>query len=246
MTLLEIVNRVCRRLREDPVTSLAETTYSRMVADFLADVHDECMEHDWSSMEHIVNVPVDASQRVLDLSQTETDGGDVDDNDRLPTVESFILYDCDTRPLAWVFDSDTDEEGQRLIYASTAEVEQLYQQGRAETNQDPAYFALRNHPERDGLELILWPPPNVARHIRISFWTPEAPIDVDADSNRTLLVPSRPLTLGTLYLALNERGEEMGEPGGTAQVRYEKALEKAVEADQNRRSLAGRFVAQRD
>ena len=37
MTYLDIVNNVLRRMREDEVSSIAETTYSKMVGDFVND-----------------------------------------------------------------------------------------------------------------------------------------------------------------------------------------------------------------
>lgn len=241
MTVLEIVNTVLRRLREDPVTALAETSYSRLVVDFLRDIHEEVLtRHEWSSMEHTVNVPLDASQRILDLSRLESNGGDVDDSDRLPTVQSVLK--------GWsIHDDATDaEDGHDAYLVTPAALDAMYQRDRDYTSDRPNYIAIRNHPDRDGLELSVWPPATSARHIRLRMWTPEAEIDPVADAGRSLLVPHRVLELGTLYLALNERGEEIGEPGGKAETRYYDALGAAVEADANRKSWANGLVAQRD
>jgi hypothetical protein len=106
-------------------------------------------------------------------------------------------------------------------------------------------IAFRNSPDGDGLEALLCPPPTVACFLRIRMWTPEDDIDVDADDNRTLLVPWRPLYLGALYLALNERGEEIGEPGGVAERRYNQSVSGAIEADVNRKAWAGRYNSER-
>lgn len=247
MTVLQIINRVLRRLREDTVVSLTETAYSLMLVDLLHDVHRECVErHDWSSMEHVINVPVDASQRVLDLSRLEADGGDVAAANRVTTNDSFLLFDCEGLPQAWVFDDSSATEGEQLIYVDEPTMERLYQQDRDQTGTDPSYFSLRQSPDRDGLQMTLYPPATAARHIRMRLWTPEDEIDSSTDTSRTPLIPSTPLVLGTLMLALNERGEELGEPGNTAERRYYDALSGAIEADQNRRGFANRYEARRE
>lgn len=239
MTVLEIVNRVLRRLREDTVTTITETSYSALVGEFVADIHEELLEHEWSSMEHTVDVPVDAAQRVLDLSRTEANSGDVATTSRVPTTDSIIYF-------AKVFDDTSDTDGMPLFIVSPQEIECRYQEDRDQELTDPIWIAFRNHPDRDGLEATIYPPPLSARHIRIYAWTPEAPIDIDTDDNREVLVPARPIRLGALYLALNERGEELGEPGGVAERRYEESVGQALEADVNRKVQGGRYVAHRE
>lgn len=238
MTVLQILNSVLRRLRETEVSSLEESEYSSLVADFIVDVHDELLQHEWSSMEHVVDVPVDASQHILDLSQTEADGGDVDNSSTVPSVASVIYW-------AKVFDSSSDTNGTPLSIVSSAFIEDQYQSARDTTSESPCYISFRASPDRDGLEAMVWPPAEGTKHIRVFMWTPEDSIDTSTDTNRVLLVPDRPVRLGALYLALNERGEELGEPGGIAERRYTNAVSIALEADMNRRANTGRYTAER-
>lgn len=247
MTLLQIVNRVLKRLREDTVASLDSTDYSLMVTEMLYDVHQQCLEaYDWSAMEHVVDVPVDALQRVLDLTRLEADGGDIEAGGRITKNESHVVYDLHGRPQAWLFDSDTDTDGDRLIQVSEKDMEALLQQDRDETNDDPTYFSLRMSPDRAGLQLSIWPPPTSTKHIRIRFWTPEDEIDATDEDSRTVLVPDRPLLLGTIMLALNERGEELGEPGNIAERRFYDALSGAIEQDMKRRGWVNEYEAWRE
>lgn len=246
MTILQIINRVLRRLREDAVVTLNETDYSVMLTEMLHDIHQQCLDHNWSSMEHVIDVPVDAAQRTLDLSRLEADGGDIAAGGRALKTSSMLQFDADGRAQAWLFDSSSEDDGEIMVQVDTPTMERLYQQDRDQTNEDPLYFALSNHPDRDGLQMTLYPAPTAARHIRMRFWTPEDDIDIDTDVARTLLVPSRPLVLGTIYLALNERGEELGEPGHVAERRYIDALGSAIEADQDRRGRTNRFEAVRE
>jgi len=245
MTILQIINRVLRRLREDTVASLNETSYSYMLCEMLNDVHQEMLEHDWSSMDHVVDVPVDAAQRVLDLTRTEADGGDVANSSRVTKTDSMLRWGAGY-PQAWIFDTSSDPEGDQLIYLSVEEMENLYQSDRDHTNADTAYFSLGLSPDRAGWEMTIWPTPTESAHIRLKFWTPEDAVDPDTDASRTLLVPDRPLILGLVMLALNERGEEMGEPGNIAERRYYEAFGQAVEADMNARQFANRYESWRE
>jgi hypothetical protein len=238
MTVIQIVNKVLRRLRESQITSLSETEYASMVTDFLVDTHKDLLDYDWSSMEHTVEVPIDPNQRILDLSRLEANSGDILAGSALPTTESIPLW------AKW-FTTSTDTQGFELSIITNEEIDQDYYLDTGIRSQNLESVAFRGHPSRDGIEATLYPIPNVARHMRVRFWTPEAEIDVTTDTNRTVLVPWRPLYLGTLYLALNERGEEIGEPGGLAEKRFYKAVETAKEADQNRKNNADRYVAQR-
>lgn len=239
MTVLEIVNRVLRRLREDPVGSITETEYSEVIGDFVVDIHKELLGYDWSSMRHTIDVPVEADQRVLNLSAFEGTGtGDVLAGGRLPTSESLPLWG------KW-FESSTSVQGFPLQWASQYDVDNSYYLDTSRRVQNLECIHIHAHPSADGLEAVLDPVPNVARHIRLNFWTPEADIDTSADNNRTLLIPWRPIWLGALCLALNERGEEIGEPGGVAERRYLDAFALAKEADVLRKNDSNEYFASR-
>lgn len=238
-SVLEIVNMVMDRLREDRVSSLTESDYARLVTGFLSDIHQELLKHEWSSMEHTVEATVTVGSRTVNLGQYEADGGNVKAGSRLPTTDSTVIW-------AQLFENETDSQGQELFLGTVPGIERAYNLDRsltAEWSQDAAF---RNNPNRDGLEAILHPPMTSERLMRIRSWTPEARIDMDADAERILLVPWRPLYLGTLFLALNERGEELGEPGGLAEKRYEDSVTVALEADVNRRQHADTYLAERE
>lgn len=247
MTVLEIMNRVLRRLREDTITSLTETDYSTMLFDLLHDVHQELLTiHDWTALDHVIDVPVDASQRVLDLSRTESASGDIADTGQGLKRDSILRRDNCGRPMAWVFDDSSDTDGDRLIVIDEAAMENFYQTDRDQTSDDPAYISFREHPDRDGVQATIWPPPTSAKHIRMRWWTPEEELDITTDINRTVYVPQRPLVLGTYLLALNERGEELGEPGNLAETRFYAAVDVAVEQDKLRRGEVNEYDFRRD
>lgn len=61
MTYLEIVNGVLRRIREDEVTTVQETTYSKMVGDFVNDAK-KLVETawDWSALRTTITITTEA------------------------------------------------------------------------------------------------------------------------------------------------------------------------------------------
>jgi len=79
----------------------------------------------------------------------------------------------------------------------------------------------------------------------ITVWSrwnnPEVPITTDTDDGYEFVVPALPIYLGTLFMALNERGEELGEPGSIAERRYYDALNTAKESDIQVRGLTNEY-----
>ncbi len=57
-TYLSLVNSVLRRLREDEVSGVTNTAYSKMVGDFVNDAKTQVANaHDWSTLRTTVVVP---------------------------------------------------------------------------------------------------------------------------------------------------------------------------------------------
>lgn len=103
--------------------------------------------------------------------------------------------------------------------------------GRQSNDPFPLYWTWK--PTTDGMRVAIWPAPdNDLIEYRFDMHVPQGPFELDGtDDNTEVTVPWRPLYLGGLFLALNERGEEMGEPGNIAERRYRDALLDAI--DQN-------------
>ena len=238
MTVLEIINKVMRRLREPQITTISDSEYSLLIADFVVDIHKELLDYDWSSMEHTITVPVDANQRILDLSRLEADGGDILAGGRLPTIDSVPLW-------AMSFEGSGDTQGMPLFVELPRSSEAGYYSDTAQRVNTLGSISFQANPDRDGLQAILNPIPSVTQYVRVRLWTPELEIVPVTDTARTPLVPWKPIYLGALWLALNERGEEMGEPGGAAESRYHTAVAQAKEADQLRKNDADQYVAER-
>jgi hypothetical protein len=59
-------------------------------------------------------------------------------------------------------------------------------------------------------------------------------------------MPSKILVLGATMLALNERGEELGEPGNIAERKFAAALAAEIELDRMRGVYPNQFEMFRD
>lgn len=229
MTLLQIINRVLRRLREDQATDFTDE-YTLLLVEFLGDIHAEVLEdHDWSSMDHTSEVAVASGTYLYDLSATVANGGNIKNGDTVTTHQSVLRYNKG-QPLVFWYDTDTDPQGEALVQVSWQHFEQLYSENTTLTATSARYFAIRLNAE--GYQLAIWPAPDsTGGVVRLRFHTPETVISTDDATTREVLAPWRPLVQGVLMLALNERGEEIGEPGNIAERRYFTALTAAKEVD---------------
>jgi len=232
-----------RRLREAEVVSTTDSDYATLVAEFVSDIHQDVMEiYDWTALRHTIDLDLVTSQQTYDLARLVADGGAVVAGGRVTNQGSVILWDNCDRPQTWIFDNSSDINGSSMYLLSDAELQSLYQGDRAQTILDPVFFSLRQSASQEGLEFSVYQLPSSSRRVRIRFWTPEAVLEADGTDDATVIrVPWRPIYLGTLALALNERGEELGEPGNVAETRYENALAAAIEADKQARSRTDEY-----
>ncbi len=72
-----------------------------------------------------------------------------------------------------------------------------------------------------------------SRNFRALFYVPQEDLSTsdNTDATTEITLPTLPVIMGAVYYALNERGEEIGEPGNVAERRYVQAVTAAVEND---------------
>jgi hypothetical protein len=89
--------------------------------------------------------------------------------------------------------------------------------------QKPIYFSISK--DQDGILVDLYEVPTAVRNWKMYFHAPQAEFTAGTE---VLKVPYQPVVdLATLW-ALNERGEEIGEPGTTVEGRIHAILSDAV------------------
>ena len=220
-TQLNIVNDVLRRLREDTVSTLVGNDYSQLIAMFLNDAKEDLEDMwFWTVNEKEIDTTITSDgARTYDLTAT--------------TDRSFLIRSVpDNVPMA--FDITTDENGQ--LYDIPLKELRRWRNTFAGTPDDlasPAFFAIVPDSDGRGYTLELKQGSSTARSWRTYWYAPQAELAVvtAADESTEILLPERPVFLRTLFYALNERGEEMGEPGGIAERKAESASTAAMELD---------------
>lgn len=246
MTLLELVNKVLRRLREDSVPDLS-APYSQLVLEFVADAHEETQQfHDWSRNDTTIVVRIPAGSLDLDLTATIADGGAIETGYTPPGENSFLrVGPCGVE--AWVYDDlTTDTTGYRPTLVDWSTLAEQYKSLTTATG-EVTQIALQLSEDGPGYRLWVYPAPTATRYMHMRFHSPEALIDVDEDADsRVITTPWRPIVKGAVYWALNERGEEMGEPGGLAEKRFYASLAVEKERDLNLATKTGNLEFYRD
>jgi hypothetical protein len=221
MTFLQIVNKVLARLREDTVSSVSESSYAQLIGDFVNDAKEHMEDvWFWSVYETAVSTSIlgDSSTTSYDLTST---------NDR-----SFLIRRVrDQLPMA--FDVTSGDQAGQLRDMSYKELR--YRQSQLDATAVaaiPTDFAIKPDSDGRGYSLELLYPSSAARTWESHWYIPQTALEGDAtDDSTNVLLPAAPLIAGALMFALNERGEEMGEPGNVAERRFHRALAAAMELD---------------
>lgn len=248
-TQLSIVNRIMRRLREDQVSTVADTLYSQLIAEFVGDSYEDIAdEHDWPSLSHEIIVDFVATQSVYTLSSIVSNGGDVRDagNTRLCNEESTLEY-FDHVPVIHIYEDASDDAGWTPILVTREEFTFIKSTNRNMTFADACYVTIYPAEDNQTLNLEVFPEPTVAREFRARFLTKPAEMVVDGTDDATVIfVPDRPVYHLALMYSYMERGEELGEPGGLAERRYINSLASAKEQAIKIRERANFYDWRRD
>lgn len=248
-TYLQVVNDVLRRLREDQVTATTDSDYAEMVGQLVSDAYKEVQDqHLWESLKHTINISIEAGRTEYTLSMLIGEGGDVPNDERACRHDSELLWDelGNSCPQVWLFDDGSDTTGISPMYVPPERLASLYNDDTSQTGNDVMYFSVypRAFTDQDDPDLILevYPTPTTSRIMRMRFWTAADELDPDGtDDSKRIRIPDRPVYLLALFHALNERGEEIGEPGNVAESRYVDALAFAMEKDINMAQRSGRY-----
>lgn len=219
MTFKQIVNRVLRAMREDEVSTVAQSEYSKLIGDFVNYAKEEMEDvWFWSVYDTTITTSIlgDESTVTYDLTQT---------NDR-----SFLVRrERDQMPMA--FDVTADDEYGQLRDISYKDLRFLKTR-TVGSSAVPDQFALKPDADGRGYSIELLYPSTTARTWETHWYVPQGTLAVDGtDDDTNVLLPAVPLIAGATMFAFNERGEEIGEPGNIHERRFHRAIAAAQEID---------------
>ena len=198
---------------------MATSDYATLIAMFLNDAKED-MEDQWfwTVNETSIDTTLSDGTRTYDLTST--------------TDRSFMIrHENDRVPMAYDITASENNQLQDISLKELNNTRDSFR-GTIPKIAAPMRFAVTPDSDGRGWTLTLEQAPDGARTWRTYWYIPQAELALDGTADSTnIVLPERPLFLRTLYYALNERGEEMGEPGGVAETRADNALDAALELD---------------
>lgn len=232
-TQLTIVNNALRRLREDTVSSVNETSYSQLVAMWVNDgIREVSNSHYWTSLQHRVGFNTAASTPAYDLASLVADGGDIT-HGRVTTDESMLIFDDDNRPNAHLFASSSATQAlqQLVLIPEKTRLKRRQESDTDDTYTNPCEFSLKIANDGMGYTFTFWQQPASAQFVNLYFWTPHPELAIDGtDDSTSVVVHNASVEAYVHMVAANERGEEIGQPGNKLEERYNRILGNAIEA----------------
>ena len=181
MTYLDLVNNVLRRMREEEVSSVSESTYSKMAGDFVNDAK-KLVEAawDWSALRTTLTITTSADifNYVLVGSQNRIKALDVIND----TSNFFMEY----QPSSWFDDKYLNETP-----ATGA----------------PQYYTYNGIDSQGDSQIDVYPKPDGVYTLRFNCVLRNEDLTADTDQ---LLIPHMPVVHLAIALLARERGETGG------------------------------------
>ena len=235
---LQMINSVLAELRENPVATANQTVYSTLIGKWINDAKRQVEDAwDWQPLQLVVDItltpttPPNAGTRDYDLTAL---------NPALNARARIQENPFDrTRPMA--FDITTGNP-YNLIQEPVNWINQMRDKLPTPQFQTmPINFGLirYNNGVTDGILLRMWESPTQARNWRFYFTNPQDDLVNDGD---TVLVPWMPIVAIATDIALNERGEELGEPGTTIDQRVRTHIVNAIGVDAQFQEYKSDFI----
>jgi hypothetical protein len=191
-----------RRLREDEVTTVDESDYSKLIGDFVNDAKRLVEDAwDWTALR--------APLTITTVVGTPT----------------YSLTDFGVRSEVNTVHNETDNTLVRLESLKRIREQNL---GTDNANGTISYYAIDGLDGNDDLKLRLYQTPNAVKTLTV--YGVKRPNDLSTDSD-TLLVPSSPVIQWAYAYALRERGETGGESGAEQAIFAQNDLSTAISLD---------------
>jgi len=202
MTYLTLMNNVLRRLREEEITSVTESTYAKMVGDFINDAKTHVEEAtDWSALRTTISITTA-------------------DNDN-----QYSLTDCGDN--VKVMSALNDTENCYLAYQTKDWFnDKLYLNPIIEGA--PRYYTFDGIDSNGDTQVLVSPRPTNVQTLRFDVIKRQAELTTNDDN---LLVPEKPVIHLAVALLSRERGETGGTSTAEYFIIADKYLSDAIAID---------------
>lgn len=199
---LTLVNSVLRRLREDEVSAVANTAYSKMVGDFVNDAKTQVENaHDWSALR--TTVVVSASSGTSEYSLTNA-GERVKIYSVINDTSNFFMH------------YQTPNWFNNAYYIS------------GEVTGSPDSYTFSGIDSNDDTKVRVYPKPSGVFSLRFDLIAREPELSGDAD---TTVLPKNAIVHNAVALLARERGETGGTTAQDYFLIADKHLSDAIALD---------------
>ena len=230
-TQLQIVNDVLLRLREDPVATVAQTPYSKLIAKYVNDAkHDmEDIAHDWSQY---------YAGRSINITGDDTA---VSHDFPLTNRKSWLVRSSRDDRIPLIYDGDGAGSNNQIYQVPLKEVSAARLEANGETTTSLDCFALGWSTSNDvwTLEIPHAVATGTSRTVTSFWYVPQEELAIDGSDDATeILLPKQPIELRATAYAVIERGEELAQPAGPQWQASVASIGAAIEMDMqvNRKS----------
>lgn len=205
MTYLELVNGVLRRLRENQVDTVAETSYSVLIGDFVNDAKQLVEDsHSWSALRTAIDISTVSGTSVYALTGA---GQDVEVREAMNTSSNGRLNTQNRSYMNKYYRINTPLSG------------------------TPNEFAFSGTDDNGDITVQVYPLPNGIYNLYFDAFVRQP--DLTEDATR-LKVPYNPVLQLALAMALRERGETGGQSAAEQFAIADAVLSDAVAFDANK------------
>lgn len=203
MNYLTLINNVLRRLREDEITTINQTSYATMVGDLLNDAKSYVEEAwDWSVLRTSLSITTVNGTNQYTLTGFGTNFKHLNFFDS--TNKQVIPYQA----REWI---DVQNNSVDTVLSGT-----------------PMYFSYATPDSNGDMKIILYPTPAAAYTLRFDAVVRQAPLTASSDVIR---VPWLPVMHTAIAFATRERGETGGTSAAEYFGVADKALADAISLD---------------
>ena len=202
MTYLQVVNSVLRRLREDQVSTVDQTSYSLLIGELVNEAKESVEDAwDWTGLRTTIVVP---------------------------TVASTYTYTIvDSQNKIKILDVINDTANTFMVSRGNSWMRNLFLNNNAPESQ-PQYYNLKSLDDNGDNVFEVYPIPDKVYDLNFSVVKRQGYLLEDTDK---LKVPTNPVILLATALAARERGETGGTAALEMFVLADKALSNAVAYD---------------
>ena len=202
---IELVNDVLIRLRENEVTSVNDTSYSKLISRYVVDAQRQVEDaYNWNALTNTLTM------------QT------------VPDLFNAVLVGSGVR--FRVIDVINDDSNWTMEYATTKYMNELFLNQSGEKG-PPRYYNFNGVSPEGDTQVDIYPIPDAQYTIRFNIIQPQDPLKFDSD---VLLVPAEPVIFLAYAKALAERGEDGGLRSSEAYALYKESLADHIAIEGNK------------